>query len=82
MRQQGIVKCWSFSFGFIGPLSGAPDIFVHQTDVVMKNVRDFRELYPGDLVEYEAELGDRGFHAVRVKVIEPAQTAAGEGDRS
>jgi cold shock CspA family protein len=43
----------------------------------MKNVRDFRELYPGDLVEYEAELGDRGFHAVGVKVIEPAQTAAG-----
>ena len=74
MRQQGTCACWKGSYGFIIPLNdgGKSKIFVHQNDLDMEG---YRELWPGDLVEYEVEPEERP-HAVRVRLIQPASQPA------
>jgi cold shock CspA family protein len=76
MRQQGIVRVWNGTYGFLDQLAGGPALFVHHNDVEMADPQAWRELFVGDRVEYESEFSDRGFHAVRVKAIEPTQPAA------
>ena len=69
--QQGTVVVWKGSYGFILPLDGGGKgkIFVHQSDIEMDG---YRELWPGSLVQFEIEEGERGRHAVRAKVIQSA----------
>jgi cold shock protein len=78
MRQQGTCACWKGGYGFLLPLNGGGKgkIFVHQSDIETKG---YRQLYPGDLVEFESADGERGIHAVRVRLIQstaPAEPAA------
>jgi CspA family cold shock protein len=58
------------------PLAGGGKgkIFVHFSDLQMEG---YRELYPGDLVSYEVEQGERGLHAVRVDLIQSAERGEG-----
>ena len=74
MRQQGTVRDFGGTYGFIKPLPDGPVIFVHQSDIQMDG---YRQLFRGDVVEYEVEQGDRGSHAVRVKCIQSAQEGEG-----
>lgn len=76
MRQQGTVVRWAGTYGFIMPLAGGGKgkLFVHHGDIQMEG---YRELYPGDVVSYEVEQGDRGSHAVRVTVIQSAERGEG-----
>jgi hypothetical protein len=37
-------------------------------------MKGYKSLIPGEVVEFEIEEGARGFHAVRVRVIESAET--------
>ena len=80
MRQQGTVREWNGSYGFIdwwmATDRGARQrhTFVHQSDLVMEG---YRRLQSGDIVEFEVEADDTGRkHVVRVRVIESAEPAA------
>ena len=77
MRQQGTVQRWAGTWGLILPLSdgGKNKIFVHHSSIEMEG---YRELFPGDLVEFEIAEGERGRYAARVRLIQsaaPAETA-------
>jgi cold shock CspA family protein len=76
MREQGTCTCWKGSYGFLLPLSGGGGgkIFVHQSDIEMDG---YRELWPGDLCEWEVKQGDRGRHAVRCTLIRAAERGEG-----
>lgn len=54
-------------WGFIAGENGGPDTFVHHTAIDMKG---YRKLAAGDLVEYEIEQGRKGIEARNVRVIE------------
>lgn len=60
--QEGTVKFFNESkgFGFITPVNGNEDIFVHTTGL-LDNVRE------NDEVVYEVERGKKGLMAVNVK---------------
>jgi CspA family cold shock protein len=73
MRERGTVVDFRGTFGFIKPTSGGLNVFVHQSDLEMDG---FRELFKGDLVEFEYGSGDRGVKAIHVKVIAPAEETA------
>jgi CspA family cold shock protein len=66
-KQIGTVTSWKNTFGFIKPDSGGPDLFVHQTDLLMKG---FRELTPGQRVQFDIGDSERGPKAVAVEVAE------------
>jgi len=53
-------------FGFIERDDGQGDLFVHHSDVDMKG---FRALKDGEMVEFGVGTGKKGPKAVRVKVI-------------
>ena len=72
MRIRGTVDSFKGTYGFIKPASGGLNVFVHQSNLEMQG---FRQLFKGDVVEFEYESGDRGIKAVRVKLIEAAETA-------
>lgn len=55
------------SFGFIQPLDGTRDVFVHASVVDGDDA-----LRPGDVVEFESEDGDDGPQATEVTVTERA----------
>lgn len=74
MRKRGTVVDFRGTFGFIKPASGGLNVFVHQSDLEMDG---FRELFKGDLVEFEYGSGDRGVKAIHVTVVEPAKETAG-----
>ena len=61
---KGKVKFFNFSkgFGFIQPVDGGDDVFVHESGL-MGQIRE------NDTVEFETERGKKGINAVRVKVI-------------
>lgn len=65
---QGRVKVFDAErqFGFLQPLEGGRDVFVHISEV------DGDELRPGDVVEYEEGEGDQGVQAESVQVLERA----------
>jgi CspA family cold shock protein len=76
MRQQGMVREWRGGFGFItyrDPTGRSRNVFVHFSEILMAG---YRQLSPGDLVEFAIEEGPRGTHAVRVEVVQSAETAA------
>jgi CspA family cold shock protein len=52
-------------FGFISPEDGGKDLFVHHSDI---QAEGFKSLPEGAKVSYEAEQGDKGPKAVRVRV--------------
>ncbi len=51
-------------YGFILD-EGGKDVFVHQSNILMKG---FRTLEAGQSVSYELEEGERGFKAINVQV--------------
>lgn len=55
------------SFGFIQPLDGSRDVFVHASVV-----EGDEPLRPGDIVEFESEDGDDGPEATSVSITERA----------
>jgi len=79
MRVQGTVREWKYTFGFItwfmetGQGTKQRQTFVHWRDLM----DGYRELCPGDVVEFEVEADTTGRqHAVRVQVLQEAPTAA------
>lgn len=53
-------------YGFVKPNDGGKDVFVYQANIVMEG---YRTLDPGDIVEYEIELGPKGIQARDVRKI-------------
>ena len=64
MKMTGTVKWFDSKkgYGFIEKDNGT-DVFVHQSNIRMKG---FRYLEPGDIVEYSAEVNEKGTYAVEV----------------
>ena len=65
MQNQGTVKWFNNAkgYGFIQPIGGGEDIFVHHTSIVMDG---FRTLNEGDQVMYEMITGPKGYQARNV----------------
>ena len=75
MRQQGTVISFEGTWGFIRPAANAQGkVFVHHSNII--EMQGYRELFAGDVVEYEVGQSNRGLHAMNVKVIQPAEAAA------
>lgn len=51
-------------YGFIIPDEGGEDLFVHQSNIL---VRGFRKLDDGQAVEYEVGQGQKGPEAINVR---------------
>ncbi|HMK96231.1 MAG TPA: cold-shock protein [Acidimicrobiales bacterium] len=64
----GTVKWFNASkgYGFITPDDGSPDLFAHSSAI---DSPGHPELAEGQKVEYEAEQGQKGPQAKRVKVL-------------
>ena len=64
----GTVKWFNDSkgFGFIEQDEGGPDVFVHHSSIEGEG---FKSLQEGQAVEYEAEEGEKGLRATRVKAL-------------
>ncbi len=62
--QEGTVKFFNETkgFGFITPLAGGQDIFVHVSGLV-------DEIREGNKVSYEVQNGQKGLNAINVTVI-------------
>lgn len=62
--QEGTVKFFNSTkgFGFITPADGSKDVFVH-----VSGLRD--EIRENDKVSFEVENGQKGLHAVNVRVL-------------
>jgi len=62
--QQGTVKFFNEAkgFGFISPVDGSKDIFVHSSGLVSGSIRE------NDKVNFDIQQGDRGLNAVNVKL--------------
>lgn len=52
-------------YGFIERSEGETDLFVHFSDIVMDG---YKQLNPGDEVEFDVAEGDKGPKAILVKV--------------
>ena len=63
---KGSVKWFSAEkgYGFIVPLAGGKDIFVHQSELVMDG---YRSIDPNTEVEFETQQTPKGIRAVRVQ---------------
>lgn len=63
---KGTVKWFNNTkgFGFIAPLDGGEDVFVHYSAI--KNDGGFRTLKEGQSVSYEYEKGPKGLQATEV----------------
>lgn len=61
---EGTVKFFNETkgFGFIVPVDGSEDVFVHSTGLI-------DQIRENDKVEYEVERGKKGLNAVNVKVV-------------
>lgn len=66
---QGTVKWFNAEkgFGFIAPLDGAPDVFVHYSSI---EGNGFKTLEEDQKVEFGVEQGERGPQAKQVRVID------------
>ncbi|HEX4811201.1 cold shock protein (beta-ribbon, CspA family) [Nonomuraea maritima] len=65
---QGTVKWFNAEkgFGFIAPDGGAPDVFVHFSEIVGSG---YRSLEDGQRVEFEITQGQKGPQASQVRSI-------------
>jgi cold shock protein len=65
---QGTVKWFNGEkgFGFIAPDGGAPDVFVHYSEI---RGSGFRSLEENQRVEFEVEQGAKGPQAVGVTAV-------------
>jgi CspA family cold shock protein len=65
MRLEGIVKWFSAAkgYGFIEPVDGSKDLFVHHSSILMEG---YRELQEGARVEFEVEQTAKGLSAINV----------------
>ena len=65
--KKGVVKFFNDSkgFGFIMPDEGGADVFVYRRDI-NKNEKGLRTLSDNQLVEFEVEENEKGFHAINV----------------
>ncbi len=65
MLEQGTVKWFNNAkgYGFIQPLGGGEDVFVHHTSIVMDG---FRTLNEGEKVSFEMIQGPKGHQARNV----------------
>jgi CspA family cold shock protein len=65
MLEQGTVKWFNNAkgYGFIQPLGGGEDVFVHHTSIVMDG---FRTLNEGERVSFEMIQGPKGHQARNV----------------
>jgi CspA family cold shock protein len=63
----GVVKWFNNAkgFGFIEPQDGGDDIFVHYSAIKSDG---YKTLSEGQKVEYEAEQGPKGYHAIEVQI--------------
>ena len=70
---QGHVKWFDATkgYGFITPMSGGPDLFVHYQDI---QVDGHRSLMEGQTVEYELGQGAKGPTAVAVRMAQAKTT--------
>jgi len=68
-------------YGFILPEEGGEDLFVHYSAILMDG---YKTLKAGQSVEYEAQRGPKGYHAINVEAVEPscgeAPSSAGRAD--
>ena len=64
---QGKVKWFNNSkgFGFISPEDSELDIFVHFSSIKSEGYKTLKE---GQTVQYEAEEGPKGWHAIQVEI--------------
>ena len=62
--QEGTVKFFNESkgFGFITPVDGTEDIFVHVSGLI-------NEIREGDKVTYDVQQGKKGLNAVNVRLV-------------
>jgi len=65
---QGTVKWFNGEkgFGFIAPDGGAPDVFVHYSEI---RGSGFRTLEENQRVQFEVEQGAKGLQAVGVTAV-------------
>jgi CspA family cold shock protein len=65
--QEGIVKFFNSAkgFGFITPVNGGQEIFVHVSGLV-------NDVYENDRVTFDVENGKKGLNAINVCVAQPA----------
>lgn len=63
--QKGTVKFFNEAkgFGFISPVDGGKDVFVHSSGLINGVIRE------NDKVSFEVQQGSKGASAVNVKVI-------------
>ena len=81
---KGTVKWFSNSkgFGFIEPIGGGPDIFIHFSAIQMEG---FKTLEPGAQVEFELVHGPKGQQAHALTITSLAEgelNSATEGHKS
>lgn len=62
----GVVHNLKLGFGFIAPDDGSENLFFHATEVVGCTIFDLR---PGDAVEYEPSVNERGLCALKVRRV-------------
>ncbi|HSG91315.1 MAG TPA: cold-shock protein [Pseudomonadales bacterium] len=60
-------------YGFILPEDGGEDLFVHYSAITMEG---YKTLKAGQPVRFDAEQGNKGFHAVNVRSADPPELAA------
>jgi CspA family cold shock protein len=65
---QGTVKWFNAEkgFGFIAPDGGAPDVFVHFSEIVGNG---YRSLEDGQRVEFEITQGQKGPQADNIRAV-------------
>ena len=68
MPQQGNVKWFNSEkgYGFIAPDGGAPDVFVHFSEIVGNG---YRSLEDGQRVEFEVTQGQKGPQAANIRPL-------------
>lgn len=64
-------------YGFILPDDGGEDLFVHYSAISMDG---YKTLKAGQTVQFDAERGDKGYHAVNVNSADPPLSRAVGGD--